>query len=142
MSAQVNFTMPLCPITLEPMTEPVIDPEGNTYEKTAILEWIALNNNSPITRRPLRAECLVPNRALMEALSADIIKKITSETLKKTSSATAPCSSCGKQIGVSVNYKGKKAPTCFDCRNWNCKLCTYENKPNKTSCDMCKEARS
>ncbi len=135
MSAQVNFTMPLCPITLEPMTEPVIDPEGNTYEKSAILEWIALHNNSPITRRPLRAECLVPNRALMETLSTSIIKK-------KTSSITAPCSSCGKQIGVPVNYKGKKAPTCFDCRNWNCKSCTYENKPNKTYCDMCKEARN
>ena len=134
MSAQVNFTMPLCPITLEPMTEPVIDPEGNTYEKSAILEWIALHNNSPITRRPLRAECLVPNRALMETLSSSIIKK-------KTSSTTAPCSSCGKQIGIPMNYKGKKAPTCFDCRNWNCKSCTYENKPNKTHCDMCKEVR-
>ena len=116
MSAQVNFTMPLCPITLEPMTEPVIDPEGNTYEKSAILEWIALNNNSPITRRPLSVECLVPNRALMEALSASIIKKTAPETVKKTSTVTAPCSSCGKQIGIPVNYKGKKAPTCFDCR--------------------------
>ena len=135
MSAQVNFTMPLCPITLEPMTEPVIDPEGNTYEKSAILEWIALYNNSPITRRPLSAECLVPNRALMEALSASIIKK-------KTTSTTAPCSSCGKQIGIPVNYKGKKAPTCFDCRNWNCKSCTYENKPNKIRCDMCKKVRN
>ena len=135
MSAQVNFTMPLCPITLEPMTEPVIDPEGNTYEKTAILEWIAFYNNSPITRTPLSAECLVPNRALMEAFSTSIIKKTTSST-------TAPCSSCGKQIGIPMNYKGKKAPTCFDCRNWNCKSCTYENKPNKTCCDMCKEARN
>ena len=135
MSAQVNFTMPLCPITLEPMTEPVIDPEGNTYEKSAILEWIAYYNNSPITRRPLSAECLVPNRALMEALSASIIKK-------KTTSETAPCSSCGKQIGIPVNYKGKKAPTCFDCRNWNCKSCTYENKPNKIRCDMCKKVRN
>ena len=135
MSAQVNFTMPLCPITLEPMTEPVIDPEGNTYEKSAILEWIALNNNSPITRRPLSAECLVPNRALMEALSASIIKK-------KTTSETATFSSCGKQIGIPVNYKGKKSPTCFDCRNWNCKSCTYENKPNKIRCDMCKKVRN
>ena len=46
MSAQVNFTMPLCPITLEPMTEPVIDPEGNTYEKSAIEEWLLSNNTS------------------------------------------------------------------------------------------------
>ena len=101
-----------------------------------------MNNNSPITRTPLSAKCLVPNRALIEVLSASIIKKTTSGTVKKTLSITASCSSCGKQIGVPANYKGKKAPTCFDCRNWNCKSCTYENKPNNTHCDMCKETRN
>lgn len=34
--------IPICPITQDVMKEPVIDREGNTYEKSAILEWASL----------------------------------------------------------------------------------------------------
>ena len=39
----------LCPITQEIRTEPVIDNEGNSYEKKAIYNWLENNNTSPIT---------------------------------------------------------------------------------------------
>ena len=51
-----------CPITFELIIDPVIDAEGNTYEKVAILEWLSINSVSPITREPLSVSDLVPNR--------------------------------------------------------------------------------
>ncbi len=57
-----------CPITAETMKDPVIDPEGNSYERAAIEEWLARNATSPVTRAPLRACQLVPNRGLKCAI--------------------------------------------------------------------------
>ncbi|CAM9747123.1 unnamed protein product [Chrysoparadoxa australica] len=50
------------------MRDPVSDAEGNTYERAAIIEWLASHATSPITRSPLSADELVPNRALREAI--------------------------------------------------------------------------
>lgn len=57
-----------CPITLDVMNDPVCDKEGNSYEKSAILGWIAEHGCSPITRTPLQASELVPNRALKDMI--------------------------------------------------------------------------
>src|SRR5436190_1520244 len=54
----------LCPITNAIMKDPVIDPDGNSYERVAIMEWVNKNRNSPITRNILLAHQLFPNRAL------------------------------------------------------------------------------
>eukprot|EP01105_Mastigella_eilhardi_P008978 TRINITY_DN2145_c0_g3_i1.p1 TRINITY_DN2145_c0_g3~~TRINITY_DN2145_c0_g3_i1.p1 ORF type:complete len:819 (-),score=149.10 TRINITY_DN2145_c0_g3_i1:60-2471(-) len=60
-----------CAITGELMTDPVIDTEGHTYERSAIETWLARGNStSPMTRSPLSAADLVPNRALKEAIDA------------------------------------------------------------------------
>jgi len=53
-----------CPITLGLIHVPVIDPEGNSYEKVAIEHWIHRNGASPVTRQPLAVEDLYPNRTL------------------------------------------------------------------------------
>jgi len=50
------------------MREPVVDPEGNTYEKHAIEEWLQRNATSPLTRNRLTAAMLQPNRALGAAI--------------------------------------------------------------------------
>mmetsp|Transcript_20870 Transcript_20870/g.30901 ORF Transcript_20870/g.30901 Transcript_20870/m.30901 type:complete len:724 (+) Transcript_20870:59-2230(+) len=63
----------ICPITGQQIGDPVIDHEGNSYEKAAILEWLSENNTSPITRNPLRVDQLVPNRSLRDVL--DTIEK-------------------------------------------------------------------
>eukprot|EP00012_Vannella_robusta_P012505 CAMPEP_0206205688 /NCGR_PEP_ID=MMETSP0166-20121206/14400_1 /ASSEMBLY_ACC=CAM_ASM_000260 /TAXON_ID=95228 /ORGANISM="Vannella robusta, Strain DIVA3 518/3/11/1/6" /LENGTH=667 /DNA_ID=CAMNT_0053625817 /DNA_START=1 /DNA_END=2001 /DNA_ORIENTATION=+ len=50
------------------MEDPVVDKEGNTYERRAIEEWLQLNSTSPITRSPLLIQDLAPNRALKDAI--------------------------------------------------------------------------
>lgn len=59
-----NYLM--CPISYDIMTDPVIDREGNTYDKKHILRWLDEKKPSisPKTKNPLKEEWLVPNRIL------------------------------------------------------------------------------
>jgi hypothetical protein len=57
-----------CPITQEIMKDPVITPDGITYERAAIVAWINKNKNCPITRKPLKEEDLIPNYSLKQAI--------------------------------------------------------------------------
>lgn len=54
----------ICPITGELMTDPVVDNEGNSYERSAIEDWLSRSQTSPITRNALNATQLTTNRAL------------------------------------------------------------------------------
>ena len=58
----------VCPLTLQVMTDPVVDPEGNSYERKAIEDWLQKNTTSPVTKNPLTLESLVPNGALRAAI--------------------------------------------------------------------------
>lgn len=63
----LDFTTPegfICPISHQIMDDPYIDTDGNSYEHSAIVEWLTTRQISPITRRPLFPESLVPNRVL------------------------------------------------------------------------------
>ncbi len=122
--------VPICPITQDIMKEPVIDREGNTYEKSAILEWLKTNNNSPITRNVISASELIPNRALIQS---SIANNSYQENISK-------CSKCNKTMKVS-NYKGTKEPLCFNCRDWACKHCTFINKSCSKECYICENTR-
>ena len=42
-----------CPISHCIMLDPVMDREGNTYERTSIEQWLSGHNTSPITRNYL-----------------------------------------------------------------------------------------
>lgn len=53
-----------CPITGEYMKDPVITPDGNTYERKAIEEWLLKNETDPITNNKLTHNQLISNRAL------------------------------------------------------------------------------
>ena len=57
-----------CPISFELMHQPVIGPDGVTYEKAAIEHWLASNNVSPITRGPLRVDQLYENKAILNII--------------------------------------------------------------------------
>lgn len=59
-----------CPITYEIMRDPVIDPEGNSFERVAIISALKKNPKSPITRTPLDPKKLVENRALKQTIEA------------------------------------------------------------------------
>ena len=69
-----------CTITHQIMTDPVIDGEGNTYERDAIMQWLQTHNQSPITRNPLNSTDLRPNRSL---------KNLIETTLANSSSLTS-----------------------------------------------------
>lgn len=60
----ITSMLPLCPISGCPVTDPVVDPDGNTYERQYILEWLERQGTSPLTRKPMRDDQLVPNRAV------------------------------------------------------------------------------
>ncbi len=58
----------ICPITFDLMNDPVSDSDGNSYEKTAIHQWILEHRTSPITRIPMSIHDLRPNRALKDII--------------------------------------------------------------------------
>lgn len=59
----------LCPLTRQPMKDPVMDVEGSNYERVAIEDWLSRTPHSPLTRTPLVAKDLIPNRFLRDAIS-------------------------------------------------------------------------
>ena len=75
----------LCPITLSLMTDPVIGSDGRTYERSAILQWLAKNQNSPMTREPMTVASLKPNYALKSA-----IERFEKSRVPKKKSLAAP----------------------------------------------------
>ena len=54
------------------MTDPVVDAEGNTYERIAIESWIDMNHTSPITRNKIVRADLRPNRSLKNAIAEQL----------------------------------------------------------------------
>jgi hypothetical protein len=55
----------ICPLTLELMRDPVMTKYGNSYERSAILKWVACGNaRCPLTRRPLHLNDIVTNHQL------------------------------------------------------------------------------
>lgn len=139
------FPIPICPITHEQILNPVIDHEGNTYESQAIREWIRTNHNSPITRSPLEESNLIPNRALIDAIEALTISIASQNkedpTFRTREKNIANCNGCGKLIAISQNYKGRKQATCYNCRPWDCKSCTFTNVAGSKKCAMCETIR-
>ncbi|CAD7930864.1 unnamed protein product [Amoebophrya sp. A25] len=72
-----------CPITKDPLTDPVLCDDGYTYEREAIATWLQQARReiddwtgfpapprSPLTNLPLRSLTLTPNIALRQAIEA------------------------------------------------------------------------
>jgi len=63
----------ICPITCALFVDPVIAPDGHTYERTAIEEWLSRNATSPLTGAVLAGGELRPNhvaRSMAKSLAA------------------------------------------------------------------------
>lgn len=58
-------TMNECPITLMPMVRPCVASDGFTYEQSAIMDILARDMKSPMTREPLDV-CVVPNKGMLK----------------------------------------------------------------------------
>ena len=54
----------ICPITQELMTDPVVTRYGNSFERGAIIEWIAKGKDCPLTRQPLSLSGIITNHSL------------------------------------------------------------------------------
>ena len=54
----------LCPITLSIMRDPVLMPDGQTYERSAIEKALQASPFSPLTKQPLDMKDATPNYAL------------------------------------------------------------------------------
>lgn len=70
-----------CPITLDVMKDPVIDLDGNSYERSAIEKWLSNHNSSPMSRTLLKVSDLRPNIALKEAIR-EVSSKMKSQHVK------------------------------------------------------------
>ena len=54
--------------SMEVMREPVSTPDGHTFEREDIVQWIRVSRTNPVTRAPLALTDLTPNRALKGAI--------------------------------------------------------------------------
>jgi U-box domain len=55
----------LCPLTMDLMQDPVLSRYGHSYERDAILEYLARGNEvCPCTRQPLRMRDIITNHQL------------------------------------------------------------------------------
>ena len=54
----------LCPITLSIMRDPVLMPDGQTYERSAIEKTLQVSPLSPLTKQPMNMKDAIPNYAL------------------------------------------------------------------------------
>ena len=118
-----NFPQPQsfkCPITGETMRDPVVDPEGNTYERSAIENWLSRSQTSPITRSFLTVAMLNPNRALADAIESFCQMRLQNRT-KRTSPAAGGAGKDGE---------------------WDCARCTFINQVHDTKCAACESADS
>jgi hypothetical protein len=84
----------ICPISFEVFTDPVLcSVDGQTYERSAIEDWIKIKKLSPFTKQPIQLNNLTPNRILLDIVNewktkssclSDKIDKISnSEKIRK-----------------------------------------------------------
>jgi hypothetical protein len=53
-----------CPLTGVLMSDPVMAPDGHTYEKAAIEAWLGVAPVSPLTQQAMSTAELIPNGTL------------------------------------------------------------------------------
>ena len=61
-----------CPITHQPMLDPVLTCDGHTYERYAILHWLSQHDTSPLTGLVVQHKDLQPNVKARDATYCEI----------------------------------------------------------------------
>jgi hypothetical protein len=75
----------LCPLTCDPMTDPVILTSGRIYERSAIERWLQNHNTCPINRVPVDPTVLIP----VFDLRAEILEWTASNGSSRTPSTSS-----------------------------------------------------
>ncbi len=60
----------LCPITREIMNDPVIDPDGNTFERAAIENWLKEHSTSPIVNLVFKIQTIFSRISILDSYSS------------------------------------------------------------------------
>ena len=63
-----------CPITHLPMLDPLVAADGHSYERAALVRWLAKKKTSPVTGAPLAHLLLTPNHALRNTI-AELVRE-------------------------------------------------------------------
>jgi len=92
----------LCPITQEVMREPVICPDGYTYEKDAIQLHLRSSPLSPMTRQAVDSNALIPNRALKDAITQWLVANPTYEADRRVAGSSVVTSDGSTQFSVTL----------------------------------------
>eukprot|EP00759_Apiculatamorpha_spiralis_P041556 PhF_6_TR40182/c1_g1_i2/m.59591 len=74
----------LCPITLMVMKDPVVASDGQTYERTAIQQWLSESQTSPLTRQPMINGEMRSNNVIKEKIDSHLksLKSTTDEAFE------------------------------------------------------------
>jgi U-box domain len=101
----------ICPLTMEIMFDPVLDAEGNTFERSALFQWLKHSPTSPVSRQPLNERMVTANNALRDTIhefmgSAWLLQRKTSEETKpekkmKGEQGTSSIVNAGKEMSRS-----------------------------------------
>jgi len=115
-----------CPITYTIMLDPVIGPDGHTYERHAIQQWLTTSNVSPITKQIMSTKDLVTNIALRDTIQAFLalnptltssVKQKPSELVKDMKRSLAIQSKLIDNTSLHVKIKttdeSKRKPSVF-----------------------------
>lgn len=78
-----------CPITRELFSDPVIAPDGQTYERFAIDEWLRVNKRSPLTNLYMERN-LIPNITVRQMVSEYIASKNKKKSIKNKKIVSLP----------------------------------------------------
>jgi hypothetical protein len=96
----------ICPITLQVMVSPVMTRTGLNFERAAIFDWLEQGSGScPLTRKPLTASDLIPDRRLKTQISIWRANNAIPEPTQEEMEA-AECKFVGF-LKVSGGKKGK-----------------------------------
>lgn len=78
----------VCPLTLEPMGDPVVASDGRSYERASIASWVSNHSSSPITNEPIDSRLIV-NWTLRQQIADWVEKKRAELEEKRRVEATA-----------------------------------------------------
>lgn len=116
MSNEILLDSITCPITQEAMHEPVMAPDGHTYEKSAIIECLNRDGRSPMTRIAMNVSDLTVNASMRYLCDAYHTGRLSSIAIPSPSGLQLP-----------------KAPT---VSTDNIKLNTTIEKTNENYCRL------
>lgn len=98
----------VCPITQEPMLDPVVTPEGHFFERSVIESWLSNHPDCPLSRNALQTDMLIPLPKLKEDIRQFLRENpmCVEEPVLSVDRATS-----SEQVFIRDNPLTKVAPT-------------------------------